>query len=73
VAAAGNDQMVEQADIDERQRAREFGRDAAVGFTRLAVAGRVIVAQYDGRGVVVEGPLHDLPRIHGRAVDGPAK
>jgi hypothetical protein len=65
--------MVEKPHIDERKRARELCRNAAVCLARLAIPRRVIVAEDDGRSVVIERSLDDLAGIDGCAVYGPAK
>ena len=65
--------MVEQPDLDQRQRLRELQRDAAIGLAGLGDARRVIVAQDHRRRVVGERAFDDLARVDRRAVDRAAE
>lgn len=73
MALAAHDQMVEQTNVDQRQRFGDFGGDIAVRIARLAVAGRMIVAEYHGSSVAVERLFDDFPGVDGSPVDRPAK
>ena len=67
-AIAGNDKMIEHANVDERQRLDLLERDVAIRFARLRDAGRVIVREDHGRRAQAERFLDDLPRIDRRAI-----
>ena len=62
-------EMVQQADLDQRQRLFQAGGDGAVGGGRLRIAGRVVVADDHRRRVVGQGAAHDFARMHFGAID----
>jgi hypothetical protein len=65
---ADND-MIEQANIDQRQGAcKPFG-DASIGLAWLAVSGRMVVAQDQRRGIVVQGTFQHFARVDRGAVE----
>ena len=68
--AVGDDEMIEQAHVDQRQGPVELLGDVAVGFGRLRHAGRMVMEEHHGGGVLLQRLLHDDPRVHGRPVDG---
>lgn len=49
--AIADDEVIEHADIDQRQRVLQPPRELAVGRARLHDAGGVIVRKDDGRGI----------------------
>ena len=60
---ASNNNVIQDADIDQLERTLQSARDSAVGFARLRVAARVVVvADHRGR-VMAQRLLHDLARI----------
>jgi len=68
MAVAAHDEVVEQADIDQGQRPGEPERDATICLAGFCDAGWVVVADYDCRGIVMQGPLEDLSRVDRRAI-----
>jgi hypothetical protein len=55
--AAAHDEVIQQPDIHKRKGLGQLLRNAAVGFAGLAVAGWMIVAQDQSRGIVLQGAL----------------
>ena len=66
-------EMVEQANVDERQSLRQLQGDVAICLARLAVAGWMVVPEYDGGRVEPQRAFDDLARVDGCAVNRPAK
>src|SRR3990170_6271213 len=60
---AGDDEVIQDLDLDERQRLLEAARQQLVRLARLRGAGRVVVGKDDRRRVHLEGRLDDLARI----------
>ena len=65
-----DDEVVDEAHIDERERFSEAVGDGAVGRAWLCYAAGMIVGTYDRRRVMSERPAHDDARIDGGAVQG---
>jgi hypothetical protein len=65
--------MIEQANVDQRERFLDALGDQLVGLTRFGDAGRVVVRNDDGGGVALQGQLDDFSRMHARAVNRAAK
>jgi hypothetical protein len=61
--------VIQNANIEERERLFETSRDELVGLTGLCDAGRMIVEEDDSGGVSLEHNAYDLARVHGRAGD----
>src|ERR1700733_272659 len=68
-----DDQMIEYAYVDERERLFEPACDELVRSARLRESGRMIVVEHKGRGIVREGSFYDLARMHRSAVDRAAE
>ena len=67
--AAGDDQMIEDSDIHQRQGFAKAPRDEFVSVAGFGDSAWVVVAEDDGRGVVPEGFLNDFARVHGGTVN----
>lgn len=65
-----DDQVVEDSDIEQRQRLLQAFGDLAVGVARLRVPARVVVEEDDGDGVELQGTLGNDSRVNVAAVDG---
>lgn len=63
-------QMVRHPDIHQAQCLYQTFRDKAVCLTGCDFTGRVIVCQYHGSGIVVQGAFNHFPGMDFRAVDG---
>ncbi len=68
--AATDYQMVRHPDIHQAQCLYQTFRDKAVCLTGCDFTGRVIVRQYHGSGIVVQGAFNHFPGMDFRAVDG---
>ena len=68
-----DDEMVEQAYVDERQRLAQRAGKCGIGAARLGGAAGVVVRDDDGACVGVERQLDEFARVDGRLVDGAAK
>src|SRR5262245_13553348 len=64
--AASDDEMVEDLDVHERERALERIGEYLVGLAGLGDAGRVIMRKDHRGGVVPERAFHDLAGIDAR-------
>ena len=60
---SGHHKMVEDADIDQRQRLHQRARQQQVGFAGLRRAGRMVMGQHDAGGIARQRFLHHLARI----------
>ena len=71
---AGDDEVIEDLDVDERQRVLEAAGQQLVRLARLRRAGGVVVGEDHRRRVHLEGRLDDLPRVNAglrqRAAEG---
>ena len=65
--AVGDDEVVEQPHVDERQGLGELCRDGAVGLRGFGDLAGVIVKNHHG-GVFLQRALHDHARVYGRSV-----
>jgi hypothetical protein len=65
--------MIEETNVYQSQGSGQSQSNAAVGLAGLCDSGGVIVADYYGRRVVVQGSLEYLARIDGGAIDGPSE
>jgi hypothetical protein len=63
---AGDDEMIEHADIHEAQRLDERLRQPQVGFARFRQAGRVIVRQDHAGSIARQGFDDDFARVDAR-------
>ena len=61
--------MVEDADVEKRQRLLQAFGDLAVCFARLRVPARVVMEEDDGDGVELQGALGDDSTVDFAAVD----
>lgn len=68
-----DDQVVEDADVEQRQRLLQALGDFAVGFAGLWIPARVVVEEDDGDGVEVQGTLCYDSRVDIAPVDGAAE
>lgn len=59
-----DDQVVEDSDVEKRQRLLQAFGDLAVGFAGLRVAGRVVVEEDDSDRVELQGTLGDDPGVN---------
>lgn len=73
VLPTADDQVVEDADVEQRQRLLQALGDFAVGFTGLWIPARVVVEEDDGDGVEVQGTLCYDSRVDIAPVDGAAE
>lgn len=55
---AGDDKVVEDAHVHQRQRLHQRAREQQVGLARFGRAGRVVVGQHYAGGVVFQRRLH---------------
>ena len=69
----GDDQMIEDAHVNERQSLHETPRDGLVRLTRLCEPRGMVMKQDQGSGVMSQSGLHDLARIDRGIRDGAAK
>lgn len=65
-----DDQMVEDADVEKRQRLLQAFGDLAVCFARLRVPARVVVKEDDGDRVELKSALSNNSRVNFAAIDG---
>jgi hypothetical protein len=65
--------VIEQPDIDERQRVAQAVRDDLIGLAWLGNSRRMIVGEYDGRGAMAQRLSDDLARVYAGAIDRAAK
>lgn len=63
-------QMIQESNLDKGQSVFESTRDLAVGGTGVGRTTRVIVCDDDSAGIVSQGALDHLTRMHTRTVDG---
>ena len=56
--------MIENSDVDERERFAQTARNKFVRLRRRRFATRVTVREYDGRAVVGQALLNHLTRMH---------
>src|SRR5438045_2626997 len=70
---AGHDEMVQGADVDERQSLLERGGEQLVGARRLGYAAGVVVSKDHGSGICRQRRLHHLTRIHACLSESAAK
>src|ERR1700675_2534174 len=68
-----DDDVIEQADVDQRERFLDSLGDQFVGLTRFGDAGRVIVRDDDRGRIALQSQLDDFARMHAGAVDRAAK
>src|SRR5688572_1106926 len=61
---AGDDEVIQDLDVDERQRLLEAAGQQLVRPARLCRAGRVVVGEDHRRRVYLEGRLDDLARVN---------
>ncbi len=73
VLPTADDQVVEDADVEQRQRLLQALGDFAVGFAGLWIPARVVVEEDDGDGVEVQGTLCYDSRVDIAPVDGAAE
>lgn len=66
----GDDHMVEDPYIDQRQGVPQTLGDAQVRLAGLGHARGVVVSQDDSAGPALQGAAHHLTRVHARPVDG---
>jgi len=71
--AVADDDVVEDAHVEKRQRLLQPARDELVRLAGLEHAGGVVVRQDYRRGVVRERLAQDLARVHAGTVDGAAE
>jgi hypothetical protein len=71
--AAGDDQVIENPDVDECQRILQARGDQLVGLAWFGDAARVVVREDDCGGVVLQGFLNDFARVDACAVDRAAE
>src|SRR5438552_17504309 len=65
---AGDDEVVEDLHVHERQSLLEATGEQLIGLARLRGAGRMVMSEDHGGGVDSERRLHNFPRIEiGRA------
>ena len=64
-----DDEVVEDPDVEERERFLEAAGDELVGLAGLGNAGRVIMEEDHGGGVGLEHHARDLARVYGGAGD----
>src|SRR5438309_8493604 len=69
VGVGGDDEVVEDADVDEPQRLREAPREGTVGVPDLGDARGVIAEEDHGGSVGLDDDACDLTRVHGAPVD----
>ncbi len=72
-ASVADDQVIEEADLDQGEGVAQPGRDDLVGLRRFGDPGGVVVGQDHGRRVAGEGLLDDLPGVDARPVDRAAE
>ena len=65
-----DDQVVEDADVEKRQRLLQAFGDLAVCFARLRVPARVVVEEDDGDGVELQGALGDDSAVDFAGIGG---
>ena len=65
--------MIEQADVDQRERLFDTLGDQLIGLTRLGNSGRMVVCDDHGGGVPLQSLLDHLARMHARPVDRAAE
>src|SRR5438067_1257710 len=73
VGVGGDDEVVEDADVDEPERLREAPRERVVRVPDLGDARGVIAEEHHGGRVGLDHDAGDLTRVHGAAVDGAAE
>jgi hypothetical protein len=70
VLTATDDQVIEDPDVEKRQRLLQALGDLAVGLAGLRVPARMIVEEDDGDGVEVQGALGNHPVVDFASVGG---
>ena len=65
------DEVVQNPDVDERERVLEGLRERLVRPARFGNARGVIVREDDGRGIEVQRAFHDFARKHARLRERP--
>lgn len=70
---APDDQVVENSDVEKRQRLLQALRDLAVCLAGLRVSARVVVEEDDRGSVEIQGPLGDHPVVDFARVGGAAE
>ena len=71
--AVADDDVVEDAHVEERECLLQAARDELVRLAGLEDAGRVVVGEYHRCRIVRERLAQDLTRVHAGAVDGAAE
>jgi hypothetical protein len=69
-AVVTDDEVIEHADIHQRERVAQSARDEFVGLAGLGDTGRMVVREDERGGVVLQGLRTDLARMNAGAVDG---
>lgn len=65
-APASHHEVVENADIDERERLRQRAREPQVSLARFRVARRMVVRQHYAGGIARQCFLEHFTRVHAR-------
>ena len=71
IGPVANDDVIQQPDVDQRQRLFDPLGDQFVRLAGLGDPGGVIVGDDDGRAITLQCMLHDLARMHAGALRVP--
>jgi hypothetical protein len=68
-----DDDVVKDADVNERKCITQAARDQLIGMARLRNTGRMHVGEYYGSGIELEHFANDFSWMHARSVNGASK
>ncbi len=71
--AAAHNQVIEDFDVNHPQHLRQTLGDQLVSLTGFSESGRMVMRQYHGGGIMMQGALQDDTRMNGDTVDSSLK